>query len=96
MGCRPVIVETDSLELVEAFNRKIDIWSPYTAILMDCFQIARRIGQISVLHCPREANEVAHEIARFCYSDNSSCNWVDEPPRFILDKLLNDVTIVYS
>jgi hypothetical protein len=23
------------------------------------------------------------------------CNWVDEPPRFILDKLLNDVTIFW-
>ena len=37
LGCLPTVVETHSLELVEAFNGVIKIWSPYTAILMECF-----------------------------------------------------------
>ena len=36
LGCSPVTIETDSLELVQAYNGVIDIWSPYTAILVDC------------------------------------------------------------
>jgi ribonuclease HI len=28
IGCTPVIVESDSLELVQAFTSVIDIWSP--------------------------------------------------------------------
>jgi hypothetical protein len=37
-------------------------------------------------------NEVAHEISRFCFPPRSSCNWVDEPTSFLLEKLINDVT----
>jgi hypothetical protein len=29
----------------------IEIWSPYAAILADCFQTASRIGTISIQHC---------------------------------------------
>ena len=47
-GCVPVIVEIDSLELVESFNGVIEIWSPYTAILMDYFQLAQRIGRVTI------------------------------------------------
>ena len=94
LGCLSIVVETDSLELVEAFNGVIEIWSPYTAILMECFLIARRIGQVKIQHCSREENMVAHELARQCFVSNISCNWVDEPPSFILDKLLKDVTFM--
>ena len=37
IGCSPVIFETDSMELYQAFNGEIEIWSPYSAILADCF-----------------------------------------------------------
>jgi hypothetical protein len=40
----------------------------------------------------REANKVAHLLARESFSRKILCNWVDEPPDFILDELLNDVT----
>ena len=63
LGCLPVILESDSLELVDAFNGNTEIWNPYTAVLMECFQIASRIGQVQVQHCPRETNKVAHKIA---------------------------------
>jgi hypothetical protein len=54
--------------------------------------LASLIDKVSFKHCPREANEVAHDIARFCFSSKASCNWVDEPPSFLLEKLINDVT----
>lgn len=37
LGCIPVNVESDSLEFVQAFNGTIQVWSPYAAILADCF-----------------------------------------------------------
>jgi hypothetical protein len=40
----------------------------------------------------REANKVAHSLARECFSRKILCNWVDERPDFILDELLNNVT----
>ena len=63
LQCVPVTVESDSLELVESFNGTIQVWSPYAAVLADCFQIAFRIGSISMHHCNREANKIAHKLA---------------------------------
>jgi len=60
LACAPVVIETHSLELVQAYNGVIEIWSPYTAILADCFQRVPRICQVSVQHCFRVANGVAH------------------------------------
>jgi hypothetical protein len=51
-------------------------------------------GNMSIEYCNREANQVAHELARVAFSSGNSCTWVDEPPRFILSKLVNDVTLL--
>jgi hypothetical protein len=50
------------------------------------------LGNVTFKHCPREANEVAYDLARECFSNNIFYNWIDELPSFILSKLLNDVT----
>lgn len=93
LGCLPVILESDSMQLVVAFNNRIEIWSPYTAVLMECFQIASRIGQLKIQHCPREANTVAHEIARNVFDSNTNVYWDDDPPSFIVSDVMNDVSV---
>jgi hypothetical protein len=50
LGCSLVVTESDSLELVQAYNGIIEVWIPYTSILGDCFQKARKNGQVSVQH----------------------------------------------
>jgi hypothetical protein len=55
--------------------------------------VARFCVSISIEHCNREANKVAHEVARLAMASKLSCNWVDEPPSFILEALVNDVTL---
>jgi ribonuclease HI len=70
-GCSPSTIESDSLEPINSCNGVNDMWSPYTAILADCFQLAHRIGNISFKHCPRNANKAAHNLARFSYDSNS-------------------------
>jgi hypothetical protein len=52
------------------------------------------VGIVSFSHVKREANKVAHVLAKECFLNNLSCNWVDEPPRFILGKIPNDVIYV--
>lgn len=47
---------------------------------------------ISIEHCHREANQVAHVLARNLSLSKHTCNWIDEPPSFIIAKLANDVT----
>ena len=45
-------------------------------------------------HCDREANQVAHELARQAFvSKVFFCTWVDSPPSFIFPILSKDVTM---
>ena len=64
-----------------------------SAIFADCVDLVTAIGNVKFQHCFRAANEVDHELARICSSDENSCNWVDEPPSFLLSTIVNDNTV---
>jgi ribonuclease HI len=84
LGCNDVIMESDSMETIEACaGLKHGGVNPQLTTLID---------KVSFQHCPREANEVAHELARDSFSSMNTYNWVDEPPSFRLSHLINDVT----
>ena len=59
----------------------------------ECNQLWQDFVFIAIEHCNREANRVADEIARVAITSESSCIWVDEHPSFILEALVNDVTV---
>ena len=84
LGCSSVIIETNSLELCQAFNGIIEVWSPYGAILVDCFVRTSKLGNIKVQHCNRGANMVAHNVARHAVDSKSSIFWDCDPPSFIM------------
>jgi hypothetical protein len=94
MSSSRVQAESDSTDIIDACKGDERWWNEASAVFADCVDLATSIGDVSFSHCPREANGVAHELARFCYSNCLSCNWIDEPPRFLLDSLLNDVTVL--
>lgn len=92
MGCNNIVAESDSTEIVEACSGKEQWWNESAAIFADCMDLSTLIDIVIFKHCPREANEVAHELAKSCFSAMTSRSWIDEPPSYILDKLPNDVT----
>uniref|UniRef100_A0ACD5U7R5 Uncharacterized protein n=1 Tax=Avena sativa TaxID=4498 RepID=A0ACD5U7R5_AVESA len=92
IGCSPTVVESDSLELINACKGETEIWSPYSAILADCFEIAQRMANISFLHCLREANKVAHNLARLAFDSDSVIAWDGDPHSSVLADALYDVT----
>jgi ribonuclease HI len=94
IGCNRLIVESDSSETIEACSGKSRWWNQSSAIYAECVDLVPAIGLVSFKVCSREANQVAHNIARFFFSNNISCNWVDEPPSFIFDSLTNDVVVL--
>jgi ribonuclease HI len=85
LGCNRLIAESDSVETIEACSGESRWWNESTAIYSDCIDISTLIGTVKFKSCPREANQVALEIAKFSFLHNQTCNWVDEPPSFILD-----------
>lgn len=96
LGVTRVITESDSLEIIQACNAVIEVWSPFSAILAECFMKAHSLDSVEFIHCPREANQVAHQLAKFSYSSNSVLSWDGEPPEFIFPFVINDVTLLAS
>ena len=52
-------------------------------ILEVCYDLWRDLPLATIEHCDREANQVAHELARQALEEKVSCIWVDSQPTFI-------------
>ena len=48
---------------------------------------------MKIQRCSREANMVAHNIARFVYDSKIDVCWDDDPPSFIRWDVMNDVSV---
>ena len=82
IGCNVVVVESDSIETIQACSGGDMWWTELAAIYADCVDLANSIGNINFLHCRREANGVAHELAKFSFINKSLCIWDDDPLGF--------------
>jgi hypothetical protein len=94
VGYHQIIAEWDCLQVVQAFSGGNTWWHEGSRIIADCFNLVLEIGTAAFSHCPREANGVAHEIARNSYENHLSCIWVDYPTSFIHVSLVNDVSLL--
>jgi ribonuclease HI len=94
MGFTMVEVGSNSLEVIQYCSGAERIWNDATAIYAEIISVAGGIGTVEYSHCRREINKVAHDTARFCIESRTDCNWVDEPPSFLLQPLLDDVTLL--
>jgi ribonuclease HI len=94
LGYSEVEAESDSLEVVQLCSGEDRIWNGSIAIYANIIDQAGGIGKVEFKHCRRKANKIAHDIARNCFNSTNSCTWVDEPPSFILQLLLDDVTVL--
>jgi ribonuclease HI len=64
------------------------------ALCDECNIIWSEFQDISIEHCSREVNQVAHNLAKRAMQLKQTCTWIDEPLSFILDLLTNNVTIL--
>jgi ribonuclease HI len=92
LGYTNIEAKSDSLKVVNLCTGVDRIWKDATVICANIFIQAANIGKVEFMHCRRDINKVAHELARSYFMSSTGCNWVDEPPSFLLEKLLNDVT----
>ena len=82
------------MELIQACNGELEIFGPYTSTLADCFVRTKMINEVTFKHNPREANRVAHLLAKHSYDTQSAFDWDGDPPNFILSYVINDVTLL--
>jgi hypothetical protein len=84
LGYTEIEAESDSLEVVNICSGQEHMWNDSTAVYAKIVTCAGAIGKVEFNHCARDFNMVAHILARECSISKASCNWVDEPPDFIL------------
>lgn len=63
-------------------------------IFDECYNRWKDFPMATIEHYDREANQVAHELARQALVSIDFCIWVDPHPRFIISVLANDVTLL--
>jgi len=96
IGSNHFIVQADCMMVVETTKEESFPATSEAPIYDDCYNMWRDFVDVSIEHCHRDANRVAHEIARRCFISRQSCIWVDEPPSFLLEFFMNDVTILMN
>jgi ribonuclease HI len=92
IGGNCLIVQSDCMEVVEIMGNGGFTANLAAAIYDECNIVWSGFEEISIEHLSREANQVAHELARQAML-TKKCIWDDDPPNFIVDFLANDVII---
>jgi ribonuclease HI len=94
IGCHSLSVESDSREVVETVLNPFEFGGTGAVIIDDCRQLLASLGMATIRHCPREANGVAHTLARHGASQGLGQVWLDVPPSFLILVLVDDHVIV--
>jgi ribonuclease HI len=93
VGENRIIIQSDCLEVVETMKDGGFSANSAAAIYDECITIWSGFQEISIQHCSRDANCVAHELARRARQSKQDCIRDDEPSSFIYEFVLRDVTI---
>ena len=94
IGGNRLIVQSDCMEVVEIMGNGGFMANSAAAIYDERSIAWSGFEEISIEHLSREANQVAHELARQAMLTKENCIQDDDPPSFIVDFLANDVTIL--
>ena len=96
MGFHAIEAESDSLKVVNFCTGHDHWWDAATAIYTEILDLATDVGKVNFMHCFREANSVAHELAQFSFHNKLSSIWGGDPSSCLLSKLADDVNIFLS
>ncbi|XBI63808.1 hypothetical protein VPH35_044145 [Triticum aestivum] len=91
-GCNRLIINSDNLKVIETMQDGGQSAGAAATIFDDCFHYACDFVVTRFEHCNREANKVAHELARLARF--SAKDWFEEPINEIVVILTNDVLII--
>ena len=83
------------MEVIETMNNGGRSAGAAAAIFDDCYFLACDFPTSRFEHCNREANKVAHELARLARF-SMTLDWFEEPPNDIVSFLINDVPAILN
>ena len=88
----PVIFEADCLKLVTASGSEEDDDSDFGLILEDVKSLLGTMPSSFFSHVYREANSLAHRLAKFALLDSVHCSWYGSIPSTLSDLLISPCT----
>ncbi|KAF7084426.1 hypothetical protein CFC21_088052 [Triticum aestivum] len=89
-GCNRLVINSDNLEVIETMNNRERL---QRAVFDDCYFLACDLPITRFEHYNREANRVAHELAKVA-KFSTALNWFEEPLSEIVPLLINDVLVI--
>ncbi|KAK0608671.1 hypothetical protein LWI29_034165 [Acer saccharum] len=90
-GLHPLIIESDSLNVVRLCNDEIISRSDVYNVISDIQVLLNRDKRSSIVHTPRSCNRIAHEIARRAIGLENSVLMVDLFPPWLQKLAVSDV-----
>lgn len=88
-----VMIESDSLLAVRAMNKEYLNYMELGTIVKQCKEMIASKGNISIHYIKRQANKVAHELAKIPCEPNSFVV-IQSPPDSLLETILSDAMII--
>ncbi|XP_042958077.1 uncharacterized protein LOC122293606 [Carya illinoinensis] len=90
LGCSSAVFEGDSLVVVNATNSGCEVSLDYSVIIEDTRKMLSNDGKWSVKFTHREANNVAHTLAKLTLDCSDETVWIEEGPLQIKNSVLKE------
>lgn len=90
IGLNRIVLEGDAIRIIQAILSTDEDLSPIGTIIKDIKLKVRSFVDFTATHVKRDANTAAHRAARFALSSRDFSVWMEEPPIWLTDVLLQD------
>lgn len=91
MGPHNVIIESDSLHQTISAIREASLnVSPMGPLIEDAKFLPSLVPEVTSTHVQRQANYVAHHLARFALHTEGDRTWFDEVPSIVSDHIVEE------
>ncbi|KAM3191940.1 hypothetical protein ACQJBY_069278 [Aegilops geniculata] len=92
-GCNRLHVNSDNIEVINTMKNGGQSAGAAAAVFDDCYFLACDCPLTRFEHCNREANKVAHELARLAKISVTN-DYFEEPMDEIVPLLMDDITVI--
>jgi ribonuclease HI len=82
-GVQDIILEGDSLQVVQGLNERTPSWRRYGHLIDDTRALLGTYSRWMVHHVKRDANRAAHGLAKEGLRIVTERQWIDESPKCI-------------
>ena len=83
LGFRRVILEGDSMEVIQALRENLQPLTPMGLLIEDVRRFSQNFDELLYSHTKRNGNAVAHSLAKYALSIPDFLVWIEDVPSHI-------------